>query len=170
MVKFTAEILKFGKQGEKTGWTYIEVPAAQAKKLKPGFKKSFRVKGKLDASPIRAVALLPMGDGDFIMPLNAAMRKAIRKRNGDKLLVSLEEDKSEFIFDADFIVCLEDDPPALKYFKTLSGSHQRYFSKWIQTAKTDATKAKRIAMAVNALARNMGYPEMLREGKAKRLS
>jgi hypothetical protein len=167
MVRFTAEIQKFGKQGEKTGWTYIVVPAAQAKKIKPGFKKSFRVKGKLDAHPVKAVALLPMGEGDFIIPLNAGMRKAIRKREGDKLTAQLEEDKSEFVFDADFMVCLEDEPPALKFFKTLSGSHQRYFSKWIQSAKTDATKTRRIAMAVNALARNMGYPEMLRE-KAKK--
>ena len=32
--------------GEKTGWSYIEIPAAIAQQLKPNYKKSFRVKGK----------------------------------------------------------------------------------------------------------------------------
>jgi hypothetical protein len=167
LVKFKAELLRFGEQGEKTGWTYFVVPAKLAKKIKPGFKRSFRVKGKLDAHPIKAVAILPMGEGDFIMPMNAALRKATRKRHGDTITVQLQEDKSEFVFDADLMLCLEDEPAALKHFKTLTGSHQRYFSKWIQSAKTDATKAKRIAMAVNALSRKMGYPEMLREQARK---
>lgn len=43
-VQFTTTIHKFDKQGEKTGWTYFEIPADLAQKLKPGNKKSFRVK------------------------------------------------------------------------------------------------------------------------------
>ena len=70
---------KFGKQGEKTGWTYIEIPADLAQKLKPGNKKEFKVKGKLDKYVITRVSLLPMGSGIFIMALNAEMRKAIGK-------------------------------------------------------------------------------------------
>ena len=48
MISWTATIKKFDKQGEKTGWTYIEVPAELANKLQPGNKKGFRVKGRLD--------------------------------------------------------------------------------------------------------------------------
>ena len=165
MIRYTATILKFNKQGEKTGWTYIEVPADVAQKLKDGNKKSFRVKGKLDNHSIKRVALLPMGGGNFIMPMNAAMRKAIGKRQGAMLRVQLEEDKSEFIFSADMLACLEDEPSALKFFKTLPGSHQRYFSKWIESAKTDSTKAKRIAHAVNCLSRSRGFVEMIRSMK-----
>ena len=44
MIKFTATILKFDKQGEKTGWTYIIIPSEMAQQLYPGNKKSFRVK------------------------------------------------------------------------------------------------------------------------------
>ncbi|HEY6161347.1 MAG TPA: YdeI/OmpD-associated family protein [Bacteroidia bacterium] len=168
MIRFTASILKFGEQGEKTGWTYIVIPANVAQKLRPGNKRSFRVKGELDAYPIKAVALLPMGEGDFIMPLNGAMRKALKKQKGDKLIAQLQEDKSDFVFDADLMTCLNDEPSALQFFKKLPGSHQRYFSKWIQSAKTDATKAKRIAQAVNALARGLGYAQMLRALKTQR--
>ena len=76
--------------------------------------------------------------------------------------VQLTEDKSEFVFNIDLMACLNDEPAASDFFKTLPGSHQRYFSKWIDSAKTEPTKAKRIAQAVNALAKKLGYPEMLR--------
>ena len=44
MVRFTATIKRFAEQGEKTGWTYIDVPVALAEKLQPGNKKGFRVR------------------------------------------------------------------------------------------------------------------------------
>ena len=165
MVRFTVTIKKFGSKGEKTGWTYFEVPADIAQELKPGNKKEFKVKGKLDIYTIKRTSLIPMGGGVFIMALNAEMRKAIRKNEGAMLEVQLTEDKSDFVFNADFIECLKDEPPAHQFFQSLTGSHQRYFSKWIDSAKTDATKTKRIVMAVNALARSMGYPEMNRSSR-----
>lgn len=164
-VQFTATIHKFEKMGEKTGWTYIDVPADLAQKLKPGNKKSFRVKGKLDEYKISGVALIPMGGGSFIIPVNAAIRKGIGKRHGAMLKVELEEDKKPFQFNKDFMECLADEPAAQKFFKSLPGSHQRYFSKWIDSAKTLPTKTKRIAQAVNALAKKWGYAEMLRASK-----
>lgn len=167
--QYTTTIHKFEKQGEKTGWTYIEIPVDIAEKIKPGNKRSFRVKGKLDAHKISGVALLPMGGGAFIMPLNAAMRKAIGKRHGAMLKVQLEEDKAGFQFNKDFLECLADEPAAATFFKTLTGSHQRYFSKWVDDAKTVETKAKRIAQAVTALSKKWGYPEMIRSNQKKNL-
>ena len=170
MVKFTATLLKFEKQGEKTGWTYFEVPAELVQKLKPGNKKEFKVKGKLDNYSINRVSLLPMGGGLFIMPVNAAMRKAIGKRHGAMVKVQLQADDSAFVFNADFMECLEYEPKAKEHFNSLTGSHQRYFSKWIDSAKTEPTKTKRIAMAVNALAKKWGYGEMLRDSQGKKIS
>ena len=82
MIKFSTTIQKFAKQGEKTGWTYIVVTAAVAKKINPGVRRSYRVKGKLDGLAIEKVALIPMGEGDYIMAVNAGMRKSIGKRFG----------------------------------------------------------------------------------------
>jgi hypothetical protein len=87
MIKFSTTILRFDSQGEKTGWTYIEVSAALAQKLYPGNKKSFRVKGKLDQYEFEGAALIPMGEGNFILALNSTMRKGIKKQKGDKLMV-----------------------------------------------------------------------------------
>jgi hypothetical protein len=167
MIQFMTTLHKFDKQGEKTGWTYIEINTTQAKKLKPDTKVSFRVKGTLDSYKIKQIALLPMGDGKFIIPVNAAMRKGIGKKLGDKIKVSIEEDNSEFVFSQDFMDCLRDDPAAQDFFQSLSGSHQKYFSKWIDSAKTSATKTKRIIMAVTALSKKQGYPEMIRANKMR---
>jgi len=167
MVVFVTTILKFNKQGEKTGWTYIVIPSDVAKKLKRNNKKSFRVKGKLDDFSIKQVALLPMGEGEFIIPLNKDIRKGIGKRDGAMLRVSIEEDKTELKLDAEMMECLTEEPGALSFFKKLPKSHLQYFSKWIASAKTEPTKAKRIAAAVNGLMRKQNFPEMLRSLKSK---
>jgi Domain of unknown function (DUF1905)/Bacteriocin-protection, YdeI or OmpD-Associated len=167
MIEFTATLKQFSEQGEKTGWTYIEIPVDLAEALKPGNKKSFRVKGKLDKYSIAHVALLPMGGGVFIMAVNATMRKGIGKKKGAMVKVKIEEDKNEFQFNKDFIECLADEPAADLFFKSLAGSHQRYFSKWIDEAKTEPTKTKRIAWAVTALSKKQGYPEMIRSHQRK---
>lgn len=168
MIKFKTAVEKFDKQGEKTGWTYIGVTAAQARRINPGVKVSYRVKGKLDHFSFEKTALLPMGEGRFIMPLNAKMRKAIGKRQGDSLSIEMELDKRQLQPSADFMKCLKEGPEEMKFFKTLSGSHQRYFSKWIDDAKTMQTKTKRIVMALTAFSRKQGFPEMMRENKALR--
>jgi hypothetical protein len=165
MVSFTTIILKFAEKGEKTGWTYIEVPAECAEKLRPGNKKSFRVKGRLDDFSIRGVALMPMGEGGFIMPLNAEIRKGIGKRKGAKLSVRIEADETPIKPSADLLDCLGDEPKALEFFHTLTPGHQKYFSDWIESAKAEETKAKRIALSVNALTRGLNYPLMIREQK-----
>lgn len=168
MIHFKAVIKKFGEQGEKTGWSYIEVQEEVASKMKPGYKKSFRVKGRLDNYPIDRTSLLPMGGGNFIIPVNAAIRKALGKRKGAVIQASLETDERGVEIDKTFLVCLADEPVALEFFNSLARGHRNYFSKWIESAKTEETKANRIARAVTALSRRLGYPEMLRMGKKEK--
>jgi hypothetical protein len=162
MVRFSTKILQFAEMGEKTGWSYIRITAALAEKLMPGNKRSFRVKGKLDDHPIAKVALLPMGDGEFIMPLNAAVRKAIRKQKGASVSVEFEVDKAVIKPPKELMDCLADEPVALTYFKSLPGSHQNYFGNWVRQAKSEGTRAKRIASVVMAMTRKLKFGEMLR--------
>lgn len=162
MVRFTTTIKQFDAQGEKTGWTYIEIPAAIAQQLKPDNKQSFRVKGKLDDYAFQSLALLPMGGGDFILALNAGIRKQIHKRKGATLRVQMTVDEKPLELSAEFLECLADEPKALAFFKTLPRSHQLYFSKWIESAKTESTRARRLAQAVNKLARGLRFNEMMR--------
>lgn len=168
MVKYTTLILKFDKKGEKTGWTYIQVPADIALKLKPNYKKSFRVKGKLDSFEIKAVAILPMGEGDFIMPINGTMRKGIGKRHGAQLKVQLEADDKPLTLSPTLMACLADEPKALAFFQKLPRSVQNYYSKWVESAKTAATQSRRIAHAVTSLSKYRSFQEMIRAERAER--
>jgi len=167
-VQFTTVIQQFGEQGEKTGWTHIIIPAEIAQQLIPGNKKSFRVKGFLDDYKIEQVALLPMGGGDFVMALNATMRKGIKKKKGAMLNVKLQVDTKPIKPPTDFIECLKDEPKAFEFFYSLPKGHQNYFGKWIDSAKTEQTKTKRIAQAVNALSKKYGFSEMMRSLKNDR--
>jgi hypothetical protein len=169
MISYNTTLLKFDKKGEKTGWTFIEISAAQAKKLKDS-KVSFRVKGTLDSHKISQVALVPMGEGTFILAVNGPMRKALGKKAGDKVKVTLEADESKVILSHDMMACLKDEPAALAAFKKLPGSHQKYFSRWIESAKTANTKTKRIVMTVEALAKKLNFGEMLRAERGKKFN
>lgn len=169
MIQFKTIIKKFDKQGEKTGWSYIEIPEKIATQIKPGYKKSYRVKGSFDDYKIERTSMLPMGNGDFIIPMNASIRKALGKRKGAEIIVSLEEDKRKVEINKTFLLCLADEPKALEFFNSLPGSHRNYFSKWIESAKAEATKENRITRAVTALSRRMGYAEMMRMNKNEKL-
>lgn len=173
MQTFTALLQRFNQKGEKTGrttlgWTYIDIPIDVAESMKPGQKTSFRVKGTLDACAINLVALVPMGDGEFIMAINADMRRCIRKEAGATVRVTLEADDSPIPLSDDLMACLADDPAALDFFNTLPKGHQNYFSNWIEQAKTVETKSKRLTQAVMGLSMGLGYGEMVRYFKKMR--
>lgn len=162
MLQFTATILRFKEQGEKTGWTYIEVPALLARELMPGNKKGFRVKGFLNDFPFSNISLLPMGGGNFILTLNASIRKGLKKSLGSKITVRMVVDTKPTLPPKELMECLEDEPKAMERFHQLPKSHQNYFTKWINDAKTEPTKARRMASSINALAKGLGFSEAVR--------
>ncbi|RYE22831.1 MAG: DUF1905 domain-containing protein [Sphingobacteriaceae bacterium] len=93
MIFYSALIHKFKEKGEKTGWSYVDIPGHIAQELKPDCKVSFRVKGEIDDVTINGLALVPMGEGDFILPLNETLRKRLKKEKGALVELQLEEDK-----------------------------------------------------------------------------
>lgn len=170
MIDFKTIILQYGEQGDKTGWTYIEVPADLAQQLLPGNKKSFRVRGKLDDFAVAGMALMPIGNGIFIMALREEIRKGIRKHRGAMVRVQLEHDKDFKIeIPQDLQDCFDfEQPEAFEYFSGLAKSHQGYFIKWITDAKTVETRTSRIAKTISAMLRRMDYGATLREQKKLR--
>lgn len=165
MIQLKVTLQQFKEQGEKTGWTYIEIPSSIAQKLSPGNKKSFRVMGKMDGWEYAMVALIPMGDGDFILPFNAEMRKATGKKKNDSLLLELEPDHSEKKIDEDLLNCLSEEESALQHFLSLTKGHQNYYSNWVESAKSANTKADRITKTLFAMMNRMEYGEMIRHFK-----
>jgi hypothetical protein len=163
MQHFETILLKFEEQGEKTGWTYINIPVDVCNNLKPNNKKAFRIKGTIDGFGIKQIAVLPMGDGTFILSINATMRKAIKKNEGSKVSMQLELDNDEMEPDADLMECINDDKKAKEFYETFNPGAKRYYHNWVKQAKSIDTKAKRIAKIINALARGLNYGEMIRE-------
>jgi len=163
MVVFDAEIERFEKMGEKTGWTFVFIPVEIANQIKANCKKSYRIKGKLDNVAIRGVALTPMGEGNFIIPLKASLRKELKKAEGALLHLELEED-TEFKIEmpADLELCLLEEKHCIENFMKLPKSHQNYYINWLNTAKTDQTRTKRLTQIVIAMDKQMDFGEMMR--------
>lgn len=169
MKSFEATILKFGAMGEKTGWSYIELPQDVTESLLPGNKKAFRIKGFLDDFSFEQASAIPMGNGLFILAINAGMRKGVHKNAGAILKVQIELDQAEFEVPADFVEWLEADEEAKKFFNSVPLSHQRYWVNWLAAAKTNATRESRMSRAIVALSQGFGFAEMLRAERAARL-
>ena len=79
--------------------------------------------------------------------------------------MAIREDRKELLVSADLLASLDDAPQAKSKFGTLPKSHQMYYSKWIEAARTTDTKARRIAMTVMAMEKNMSFAEMLRANR-----
>ena len=169
MVTFKAEIERFAEMGEKTGWTYVFIPLAIANMIKPDCRKSYRVKGRFDHIEIEGIALVPMGEGNFIMALNAGIRKQLKKDLGGVLELALEEDTTFKIeLPEDLEVCLSDEPHLLKNFLKQPKSHQNWYINWLNSAKTEATRTKRIVKIVLAMDKDWDFGTMMRDGKPRK--
>lgn len=168
MITFKAEIERFTEMGEKSGWTYIFVPQAIANQIKPDCRKSFRVRGRLDTVEIEGVSLIPMGEGNFIMALNGELRKKLKKQLGAVLEMQLEEDTTFKIeMPDDLELCLADEPHLLENFLKQPKSHRNWYINWLNTAKTEATRTKRIVKIVNAMDKDWDFGTMMRDGKPR---
>lgn len=165
MVVLEAVIEKTFREGEKYGWTYVMVPAVKAQQINPGVKTIYRVKGRIGACSCRQVALLPCGEGNYLLPLNAALRKEIGCGAGETVQLSLEIDTEELAISVELLESLSYDQVAENFFLSLSRSHQRYYSNWVDSAKTFETKSKRLAMSVEGCARGMDFGKMIRHFK-----
>jgi hypothetical protein len=166
MVTFKAEIERFERMGEKTGWTYVFIPKEIAHQINPDCKKSFRIKGMLDNIAIHGLALVPMGEGNFILALKSALRKQLKKEEGAVLSLELAVDpdfKIEMPLELD--MCLSDEPGLMDQFLSMPKSHQNYYINWFNAAKTEKTKVKRLTMIVNAMDQRLNFGEMIRAAK-----
>ncbi|MDZ4823977.1 MAG: YdeI/OmpD-associated family protein [Flavobacteriales bacterium] len=135
----------------KGGWTYARIPEILPDKHAHfGWRK---VKGTIDGFEIKRYHLMPMGNGNLFLPVKAEIRKKIKKEEGDFVHVVLYPDSSHLEVPEELLLCLQDEPTALKFFQSLSESEQNYYIQWIYSAKKEETKVKRVAQTINRLMR-----------------
>lgn len=168
MFSFKTTILKFAAKGEKSGWTYVDIPDDVLIKLKLKDKRGFRIKGCIDDVAFEKMSTYPVGEGAFIIALKADIRKKLGKKEGAMVSLSIELDKSEAPVSQELIDCLQEDKAALKQFLSQPNSHQTYFHNYILAAKTPATRAGRIVSTLNAMHKKQNYGEMIRSLKGKK--
>lgn len=147
------------------GWTYLEVPADVIAALRLKSNREFRIKGHIDDVKIERQACYPVGAGQFIIALNALLRKRLGKKEGATVSVTLTLDQREALQSQELLDCLREEPHALEQFNTLTKAHQNYFHNYVNSAKGADTRAGRIVNSLNAMLKKMTFGEMIRSLK-----
>ncbi|HEY6503032.1 MAG TPA: YdeI/OmpD-associated family protein [Chitinophagaceae bacterium] len=144
---------KLEKFHGKGGWTFARIPEIAKDKHSPfGWVK---VKGFIDEVEIRNYHLMPMGNGKLFLPVKAAIRKKINKKEGDWIKVVLFPDNNPITVPAELQECLQDEPKANRFFQLLSDSEKKYYIEWIYGAKKEETRTRRIVKTIERLIRGL---------------
>ncbi len=148
---------KLEKFQGKGGWTFARIPEILQDKQSPfGWVK---VKGFIDDVEIRNYHLMPMGNGKLFLPVKAAIRKKINKKESDWVKVILFPDHDPIPVPAELQECLSDEPKADRFFQRLSDSEKKYYIEWIYSAKKEETRITRLARSVERLMRGLKFYE-----------
>lgn len=119
-------------------------------------KKRVKVKASIDGEPYRG-SLVRMGGQDHILGILKEIRKKIGKTYGDEVEIVLEEDREprEVLLPEDLQEALQQDPSAGNAFLRLSYSHQKEYVNWIEEAKREETRLKRLRQTIQMLTGEM---------------
>lgn len=137
----------------KGGWTYADLPQVARDKNAPfGWVK---VKGTIDGFEIKKYHLMPYGNGKLFLPVRAEIRKKIKKQAGDYVHVVLYPDYEPIEIPEEMLLCLQDEPQALKFLNSLKEGERQNYIKWIYSAKQEETRIERLAATINRLLKGL---------------
>ena len=134
----------------KGGWTYVSIPEIpQDPKAPFGW---VIVSGYIDDYPLEKVKLMPKGNGQLFLPVNMAIRKQIKKQAGDLVSVKLAPDHTPLKVPEEILECFKTETrAAYENFIALSEGQQKAYLDWIYQARTDQTRADRIAIMLSRI-------------------
>lgn len=147
LVDQTVQLERFPGKG---GWTFVRIPDIPNERA--GSLNWKKVNGFIDAYEIKEAQLMPLGKGRLFLPVKADIRKAIGKQEGDWAKITLYlADKVLPVTDDDFMICLEEEPEALRNFQSFTASEQNKYKEWIAAAKDEELKIERMARAITRI-------------------
>jgi hypothetical protein len=146
--EFDARLESVGPGG---AWTYLLAPFRVEEVF--GSKARVAVKGTINGFAFRS-SLSPMGDGTHALMVNKAMKAGANAAAGDTVHLVLEKDDAPrtVIIPQDLQRALAKDKAAKGHFAKLAYSHQKEYVDWIESAKKEETRQRRIEKAVTLLA------------------
>ena len=131
-------------------WTRFVIPLDLAALF--GTRGTIQVRGTVNGVPFRSSAL-PYGDGSHFVAVNKTIRDQAHASAGDTVTVTVARDDQPGLLDVpDDLRAALDALDALDAFETFAPSHKREYLEWIASAKTDATRQRRIVSAVEKIA------------------
>ncbi|QNL48406.1 DUF1905 domain-containing protein [Olivibacter sp. SDN3] len=133
----------------KGGWTYISVP-----EITPNYRNQsgqVKINGSIDNYTLKNATLMPFGNGTLFLPINAAIRKTIKKSAGDTVNLKIFVRKAVNITKEAFVEVLADEPEALAYYNELASQEQQHYIDWINETKDENVKIERMAFVVNKI-------------------
>ena len=131
------------------GGAFVEVPFDVEKAF--GAKKP-KVKAMIEGVPYRGI-LTRMGTEFHMLIILKSIREQIGKTFGDEINVTVELDTEPRVLEIpkDFLKELKKDKDAKAFFDKLSYTHQREYVLWIEEAKKEETRARRILKSIEML-------------------
>jgi Bacteriocin-protection, YdeI or OmpD-Associated/Domain of unknown function (DUF1905) len=126
---------------------YVEVPAEVSEAFAPLARAGrITVEGLLGDTSLRAT-LVPVAGGGHRLYINGGMRAAAGVGVGDTVTLDLNAHAPEELSVPDDLAAGLEAAGARAAFDALPPSHRRELQRWIDDARTPATRAKRIAGA-----------------------
>jgi hypothetical protein len=150
-VRARSDVRRFSAtiQRSEGGGAYVTIPfdveAAFGRKRVP-------VHATIDGEPYTG-SLVRMGGECHVLGVLKEIRERIGKQPGDMVDITLVEDVAPRSVEVpeDLRATMDAQPAAAEFFRSLSYSHQREYVRWVEGAKRDATRQRRIARTVELL-------------------
>ncbi|MDN4164707.1 YdeI/OmpD-associated family protein [Cytophagales bacterium LB-30] len=136
--------------GSESGGVYVNFPYDVEKEF--GKKGQIKIQASIDGVPYRG-SLANMGTGSHILIVLKSIREKIKKKFGDTVSVVLWQDTEErvVIVPEDVQEKLDAHPAERAFFESLSYTHKKEYVHWIEEAKKEETRLRRLDKMIEML-------------------
>jgi hypothetical protein len=146
-IKFEAKI----EQNKNIDAAYVKFPYDAMELF--GVKGQVRIKALIDKKVLYRGSLAKMGMDCHILGITKAIRNEIGKNFGDTIEIELEQDLEprEIIIPEDALNLLKKNKKAKEIFERLSYTHKKEYIRWIEEAKKEETRKRRLEQFIQKL-------------------
>lgn len=136
--------------GSESGGVYVNFPYEVEKEF--GKKGQVKIQAIIEGVPYRG-SLANMGTGCHILIVLKAIREQIKKQSGDTVSVVLWQDTEVRTVEvpADVQEKLSAYPAEQSFFEGLSYTHKKEYVRWIEEAKKEETRLRRLDKMIEML-------------------